>query len=242
MSQRGIELQLPDLPEVPIALGSDGSASGGEGARRVTRSWAVRAADALVGSLPLLLMVALALGTWWLSRQELGAAGSPPQAAVRTAPDYTMSGISLQRFGPDGGLRLHLEGREMRHLPAQAAIEVDQATLRAIGVDGRETRARANRLWTDDRGDQIVLLGQARVDGLTSAGEPMSIEGESVRLEPKADRVVVDRAATLRLGVQRLDVGGLTYDSASGLAHLQPPLRGVFQPPSQPAPKVGPPR
>lgn len=234
MSQRGIELQLPDLPEVPITLGASESPSGGEGSRRAARSWTLRAADALVGSLPLLLMVTLALGTWWLSRLELGSSGPQQPATVRTAPDYTMSVFTLQRFGPEGGLRLHLEGREMRHLPAQAAIEVDEATLRAIGVDGRETRARANRLWTDDRGEQIVLSGQARVDSLSGAGEPVSIEGESVRLEPKVDRVVVDRPATLRLGVQRLDVGGLTYDSTSGLANLQPPMRGVFQPQVRP--------
>jgi lipopolysaccharide export system protein LptC len=232
MSQRGIELQLPDLPEVPIALGPVASSAEGVEVRRPARAWMARAGDGLVGSLPLLLMGVLALGTWWLSRQAVGPSSVQRPAALRTAPDYTMSGFNLQRFGSDGQMRLHLEGQTMRHLPTQAAIEVDAANLRAIGPDGRETRARADRLWTDDRGEQIVLSGRARVDSLSGSGEPMSIEGESVRLHPKTDRVEADRPATLRLGPQRLDVGGLTYDSKSGQAVLMPPIRGVFLPPA----------
>ena len=230
MTPRGIELELPDLPEVPIALGAVERGA----ARHMPRGWSVRLRDALISWLPLLLMVALALGTWWLSRQSAGSATPAPTDPRRTAPDYTMSGFTLQRFGTDGRMTLQLQGREMRHLPAVERIQVDQATVRAVGVDDRVTLAEADRLEADDAGREILLTGRARVRGLSGADEPMSIEGESVRLYPQDERLVADRPVVLRLGPHRVDAAGLSHERREGVATLQPPIRAVFMPPKAP--------
>ena len=92
-----VEIQLPDLPEITIG-----------GPRRPRQPWHVRLRDAVSSYLPLLLMAALALATWWLVKNTPGAPGERSSAVDSALPDYTMQRFTLQRFAPDGRLLAEL--------------------------------------------------------------------------------------------------------------------------------------
>lgn len=229
MSQRGIELELPDLPEVPISLGQLPREHPSHG-----RSLSVRVWDALTAGLPLLLMGALALGTWWLVKNAPVPAVSESPRVPRGTPDYTMSGLTLQRFGADGQLQLQIQGQALRHLPREERIEIDDALITAIDANGRHMRARATRVEALDDGSEIRLSGQARVLGTTAKGEPTEIVSEALRLLPQVHRVMGDQSVTIRLGSHELTAGGIEADQRSGVITLLPPVRGTFIPQSAP--------
>ncbi len=242
MSPRPIELNLPDLPEVPIALGPTDGGPGVDRRRRRLRPW-----DLLSAWLPLLLMGALALGTWWLVRHAPPPLESRVERAPREEPDYVMQRITLQRYTADGRLRLQIEGRELRHLPLSDRIEIDDPTVRAYAPDGREMVGTARQLVSDARGADVLLRGGARVVGTTAQGLPAEIEGEALRVHPREDRVSSDLAVRMRIGSDTVEAAGVDYNQRSGQVEFSGPMRAELAPRAPvakkpPKPKSPPPR
>lgn len=231
-TSRGIELTLPDLPEVPISLGPSSPGARPDPAQL---PWPSRLRDALSATLPLLLMLVLAIGSWWLVRSAPQPLEPRPPAASRTEPDYTMTGFMVQRFGADGRLRVQIEGRHLRHLPAAGRLEIEQATIRAYAPDGRETLATAQRALADDKTTEVQLIGSARVQGLMANGQSALMEGEHLWLFPKERRLRSEQAVRVRLGTDEFQAAGLDYQEDTGTVDLTGPLRGVFMPRSNAA-------
>lgn len=225
MSPRPIELSLPDLPEVPITLGP--ADAGGPVERRRHR---LRLGDVLGNALPLLLMGALALVTWWLVRHAPASLETRGARAPREEPDYVMRAVTLQRYTADGRLRLQIEGRELRHLPLTDRIEIDDATVRAYTPDGRETVGTARRLVADAKGTDVLLSGGARIAGVTARGVPAEIEGEALRLFPKEERVRSETAVRLRIGEDTLEAAGVDYTQRTGQVEMTGPMRAQLAP------------
>lgn len=233
IAPRGIELTLPDLPEVPISLGP---AAGGGRFGAAALPWPLRLREALASALPLLLMVLLAVGSWWLVRNAPQPLEPRPPAATRVEPDYTMTGFMVQRFGADGRLRLQIEGRQLRHLPAAGRLEIEGATIRAFAPDGRETVAIARLALADDKTTEVQLIGGARVQARSSRGEDAVLEGERLLLYPQERRVRTDEAVRVRLGADEFEATGLEYRQDTGVLELLGPMRGVFAPRTKPSP------
>ena len=230
---RGIELTLPDLPEVPISLGP---AAGGGRFGAAALPWPLRLREALASALPLLLMVLLAVGSWWLVRNAPQPLEPRPPAATRVEPDYTITGVMVQRLGADGRLRVQIEGRQLRHLPAAGRLEIEGATIRTFAPDGRETVAIARLALADDKTTEVQLIGGARVQARSSRGEDAVLEGERLLLYPQERRVRTDEAVRVRLGADEFEATGLEYRQDTGVLELLGPMRGVFAPRTKPSP------
>jgi lipopolysaccharide export system protein LptC len=109
------ELHLPDLPEVPVVLSPLNAPV--DDPQRIRPSWPVRMREMLVGYLPLMLMVALALGTWLVAKNSPGLLSPSTPGPVSHEPDYTLDHFTLQRFDPTGALKVQMEGEHLQHFP-----------------------------------------------------------------------------------------------------------------------------
>lgn len=230
MSARGIELNLPDLPEVPLSLGAQA-----DEAPRPRRPWSVRLWDLGVSVLPLALMGVLAIGTWWLARNAPPSPTSREMARLAGEPDYTMSDVRIQRFGSDGRLRLELRGRELRHLRSADRVEVDEATVRLTLPDGREAIATAQRVQTNEQATQLRLSGGARVLATMPQGQKVQIEAEELEFDPKTKRALSAQPVRIRMDDHQIDAAGLDYNPAAGQITLPGPVRAVLAPSASPA-------
>lgn len=228
-----VELHLPDLPEVPLSLGPARAAP-----PRPPLPWGLRVREALGSLLPLLLMGLLVLASWWLVKNSPRPAGDPGPEVVRTEPDYTMSGFTLERFGPDGRLTLRLQGAQMRHYPDTDRIEIDGVHVLALTPDGRETVARAERAIAAGDGSEVQLLGGAEVLRSDPAGAPLVMRGEFLHAFFVTEQVRSHLPVRVTYGAAVLDAGGLDYDHTQQRLELKGPLRAVFPPRSAaPAPR-----
>jgi len=224
MTTTGIELNLPDLPEVPIQLGPAPRLGG----PRAPVPWGVRLRDLITAYLPLLLMVAIALGTWWLVKNTPVAPAPKVEAAPRSEPDYTMSGFAVQRFGKDGRQILRLEGRQMRHFPDTDRTEVDIVTIHAWAPDGRETVATARRALANGDASEVQLLGGAQVRSRTPAGAEVEVDSEFLHLFTQTERLRTHLPVVVRVGASELRAQGLDYDNLNQRLDLTGPMRGLF--------------
>lgn len=220
-----VQLHLPDLPEVPIALGP---ARGG--ARRPRLAWHLRLRDGLTAYLPLLLMMLLALFTWWLVKNTPTTSGAAPPGPVRHEPDYTMTKFALERFDAGGRLKLRLEGEQMRHFPDTDRIEIEAVRIRAIAPDGRVTVASAQRAISNGDASEVQLVGDAHVVGSDANGAPIEMSSEFLHAFLVSDRVSTHLPVRVRTGSGEISAGGLQYDHAARRLDLSGPVRGLFPP------------
>ena len=219
-----VELHLPDLPEVPISLGSAQSVP------RLAMPWHLRLRDALSSYLPLLLMTLLALATWWLVKNSPQPVAGVEARPLSSEPDYTMTQFALERFDAGGRLKIRIEGARLRHFPATDRIEIDNAQIRAYAPDGRVTLATARRALGNGDGSEVQLLGGAEVTAVDAAGAPLVMRGEFLHAFLLTERVKSHLPVFVQQAGAELRASGLEYDNVTRRLELKGPLRVVLSP------------
>ena len=236
------ELHLPDLPDISVQLGlpallPDGPADeppigppGAGPAPRPPLSWGYRLRQALSSYLPLLMMLLLAVSTWWLIKHTPQAAGPAAASAPREAPDYTMTGFTITRFAPDGRVVLRIAGDALRHFPATDRLEIEGVRIHAIAPDGRTTDAAARRALANGDGSEVQLLGGAKVISQIEGAEPLEVEGEFLHAFLRFERLRSHLPVRVRQGGTDARANGLDYDNVQQLLQLDGPVRATLRP------------
>ena len=221
-----VELHLPDLPEVPLSLGPPARPLH----ERRRAPWHHRAREALSSYLPLLLMLLLALATWWLAKNSPQAPAPAVAGRQRTEPDYTMSGFALERFDAAGKLKLRIEGAQMRHFPATDRIEIEDVRIRAIAADGRVTLAQARKALSNGDGSEVQLMGGAEVTSADAHGAPLVMKSEFLHAFLVAERVRSHLPVMVMQGRNELRGAGMDYQHAMQRLELKGPARVTLAP------------
>jgi lipopolysaccharide export system protein LptC len=187
--------------------------------------------------LPIVLMGALALGSYWLVRNTPDAAGPAAAAAPpRHEPDYFMRDFTVKNFYPDGRLKSQIQGPEGRHYPDNDTLEVDRPRINAYGERGERTTATALHALSNGDGSEVQLRGNAIIvrDPTTSAsGQPvprMEFRGEFLHAFLDTEKVRSDQPVTLIRGADRFVGDNLDYDNVERVAVLRGRVRGTLQP------------
>ena len=219
-----VELHLPDLPEVPLSLGPPARPA----AERRRAPWYHRLREGLSSYLPIVLMLLLALATWWLAKNSPQAAGPAVAGPERTEPDYTMSGFALERFDAAGTLKLRIEGAEMRHFPASDRIEIEDARIRVVAADGRVTLAHARRALSNGDGSEVQLMGGAEVTSEDAQGAPLVMRSEFLHAFMVTERVRSHLPVMVLQGRSEMRAAGMDYQHATQRLDLKGPTRVTF--------------
>lgn len=222
------ELHLPDLPEVPVAIGAPPPGPPLE--RRRAEPWAQRLRSLLTTYLPLLMMSALAALTWWLARYSPRTTDERAPREVRHDPDYTAQRATLQRFNAEGRLVAQVEGEQVRHYPDTEEIEVDTVRVATTGPDGRRTQATARQAVAADDSSRYSLQGGARVLSTAADGHSVQIDGEHLLVLAKERRVQADKPVTVRQGGSTLVADAMEFDETTQLVTLRGHVRAVLLP------------
>ena len=220
-----LELHLPDLsdgtlgPLPPRALPP-----------RPPTPWHRQLRDLAATYLPLLLMLLLALGTWWLVRNTPGPDVPTEAPLSREEPDYTMDRFVVERFDKDGRLKMRLQGERLRHFADTDLIEIDEPHVRAVAADGRITLAQARRAVANGDGSEVQLIGDARVDSRGPRGEPIQVRGEFLHAFLNTERLHSHLPVVVTSEGNDFRATGMDYDHLTGKLQLQGKMRALLQP------------
>ena len=192
--------------------------------------WTVRLVEQLSSYLPLLLMALLALGTWWLVKNTPAPDTERVAAPLRHEPDYTMSRFMVRRFAPDGTMRAQIEGDSLRHYPDTDTLEIDNVHVRAIGLDGRVTRAEAHRALANGDGSEVQLYGGAHVvrEALAAGEEPVEFRGEFLHAFLDTERVRSHLPVTITRGGTEMRADAMEYDNLERVVQLKGRVNATF--------------
>ena len=167
--------------------------------------------------LPVLLMMLLALASYWLLRATPIPEEPGPKPEVTHEPDYFMRRFSVKLFDASGALRSEVFGAEARHHPDTDTTEIDQARIRSVGPEGQQTTATAQRIVSNAEqtvftldGDAVVIREAAR-SGQARALPRLEFRGEFIQIDTEPERVFSDRPVLLVRGGDRLAADTLDY-------------------------------
>lgn len=220
-----VRLHLPDLPDVPISVGPPPVPQA-----RPQVAWSERLRMWLGTYLPLLLMVLLALGTWWLVKLAPQPSAEPQARVLRHEADYTLERFAMQRYDKTGRLVALLEGERLRHFPDTRELEIDTVRVTFTAPDGRVTHITARQAVAADEGTMVRLEGDAKVESQGLPGEPpVVIEGQRL-VANLSDRLIsTDQPVRVRQGRTEFSAEALSYDAVSQQLSLQGKVRAVLQ-------------
>ncbi len=231
----GTELKAGSALALPIRPGAAGAGQ----APALPLSLRIR--ETVSAYLPLLLMAALALATWWLVENAPQAEDAQPSKPLLHIPDYRMKDFAVERFAADGRLQVRIEGSELRHFPDTDTIEVDQPRIHAFAPDGSVTVANARRAVSNSDGSEVQLLGGAKVLRQAAvAGTPaIEFHGEFLHAFFRTEEVRSHLPVQIRQGSTQLQADSLDYKHIEQRLQLNGRVRATFAPrtQAQPAPR-----
>ena len=197
------------------------------GLARLPLSYRLR--ELVTGYLPLLVMAVLALATWWLVENSPQADADRGAVLPMHVPDYTMNQFMVERFTKTGGLRLRIQGDELRHYPDTETIEVDNPRIRTYADDGKVTVATARQALSNADGSEVQLLGDAKVIRDADAGGPsIEFRGEFMHAFFNSGEVRSHLPVTIRHGANVLRADSLDYKHDERRLQLNGRVRATF--------------
>jgi len=193
--------------------------------------WHLRLVEMVSAYLPLLLMALLALGTWWLVKNTPLPETDRGTAPLRHEPDYAMANFRVQRFAANGTLRAQIEGDAMRHYPDTDTLEVDNARIRHIGLDGHVTVATARHALSNGDASEVQLQGGAHVVREALADEePIDFRGEFLHAFLNTERVRSHLPVTVTRGGTEIRADAMEYDNLDRVVQLKGHVQATFPP------------
>jgi lipopolysaccharide export system protein LptC len=178
---------------------------------------------------PLLLMLTLALLTFWLER--LVRVEPQLQAQRRHDPDYTIERFTLVDYSRDGVPVGTLSAAKMAHFPDDDSTEL--LTPRAVQTKPGQARLTlsADRGTLSQDGSEMFLYDNVHMLRDAYAGQPGS-EMSSNFLHVISARSLVRSDREVRIAEQGRSIvaRGMEYDNQTGQLSLHAQVRGVFDP------------
>ena len=199
--------------------------------RSVWRLW-----DRMAIYMPLLMMGALALGTYWLVRNTPSFSAPEAPHEVRHEIDYFMHNFTVKSFDDNGKLKSEIKGTEARHFADTEILEIDQARILSVNVDGLSTTATANRAYANSDGSEVQLTGNARVireasqDATGRVSQRLEFQGDFLHAFLNEERVQSHKPVVLIRGADRFTGNTFSYNNLDQVAVLTGRVHGVLMP------------
>ena len=199
--------------------------------RSLSRWW-----DQLSIYLPVLLMMMLALASYWLLRATPEPEVPGPKREVTHEPDYFMHRFSVKVFEPGGALKTELYGTEARHYPDTGALVVDAARIRSFGPQRQLSVATAQQITSNDEGSVFVLEGDAAIVRQAARGARgevlprMEFHGEYLRVSTDPEQVMSDKPVLLVRGRDQISASSMDYQGDARVVVLNGQVKAQFAP------------
>lgn len=206
--------------------------SGAQGAWRRL----LRARDRVSAFVPMVLMLLLAMATYWLVRNApppLVPVGEKEPAHV---PDYFMRSFSVKTMGEDGHLKSVTYGQEVRHYPDTDTLEIEQPRLRSISPSGRITTGAARKGISNADATEVQLWGDAQIvrEAATDASgkklPAVQLRSDFLHVFSQTDRVVTHLPVEILRDNDRFTAERMVYDNLDQRLQLQGRVRGLLVP------------
>lgn len=182
--------------------------------------------------LPVMLMAALALGTWWLVRNAPQPLQESTQRPESTLPDYVMHDFSVRQFDPSGRLQSEVTGNSASHYPQKDTLEVESVSTRHLGLNGTITTSSAQKGISNSDASEIQLWGQAKVQKLDhgSPTQNLLVESDFLHAWTQEERIQTHLPVVITQGATRFHGNSMVYNNLTQVIQLDGRVKGFIPP------------
>jgi lipopolysaccharide export system protein LptC len=181
---------------------------------------------------PLLLMLSLALLTFWLERTA--RIDQPHPSLRRHDPDYLVHNFSIVGYAPTGAPESLLSGRKMVHYPDDDSTELDAPRVLQTKAGEAPMTLTADRgALSQDGEDTFLYDNVVLVRSAIPQLPEMRMETSFLHVVRARSLFRTDREIAIHEDGRYLTGRGLEYDNESRVLQLRAKVRGRFEPRKQ---------
>lgn len=179
--------------------------------------------------LPLLPLLLLLAGTYWL-KQQIGPLLAPPDSSMRHDPDFIAHDFKAITLDEHGQPHHSLKARELMHYPDDDSLHFDRPEIIALSTGRPTLRTTAQTGITYQR-DEIVLRGDVHiVRAASQAASERTLTTTYLRILPNQDYAETDRPVTLSDAHNLINAVGMTLDNKTQIIKLLSHVRSEHVP------------
>lgn len=185
----------------------------------------------LMAWMPLLLLLAGLLLSWWLVRSTNPNANLIlPQPPSQEA-DYDVRGFTLKIYDLQGRLKSSMTGASAAHSPVTLTTLIERPRV-WIYKEGQVTTAQANQGLANEDGSEVQLLGQAEIHRPASPTEPepMRMRSEFLHLFANTDVVQTDLPIEITKGPDSFKADSMLADNLNQVLGMKGRVKAVLHP------------
>lgn len=172
-----------------------------------------RALGNLEASIPLLVVLLLALVSGWLwqvvERNSANLLGLPPHE-----PDLILNHFSAQQFSPEGLLRYTITADKMVHYPDDDSAHFEAVTLTSVQPGSPISTVRSHEAVRMAREDSVYFTGSVLATQAASGEHPATVlKTEQLTVHPDKGEGETNQPVQIESGTNVLVSNGMTYNN-----------------------------
>lgn len=179
--------------------------------------------------LPLLPLVLLLAGTYWL-KQQVGPRLIQPDNSKRHDPDFIVSDFNATTLDEHGKPHHRLKAHEMRHFPDDDSLHLEQPEIISLVPDRPMLRTTAQTGVSYHR-EEAILRGDVRIVRAANATTSERVFTTTyLRVLPTQDWAETDRPVTMSDAHNLINAVGMTMDGKTHITKLLAQVRSEHVP------------
>ncbi|MGZ3254939.1 MAG: LPS export ABC transporter periplasmic protein LptC [Burkholderiaceae bacterium] len=191
----------------------------------------LRSSERLRLVMVIMIVVAMALGSFWvLQVVRKGLTESMPNAP-RTEPDYYIENFKFVRMTNTGQVHYAVSGARLTHNPQDSSFEIQHPVIKSLSDNQPPVTASAERAVSQDDNSKVHLYNNVVLNRPASVtSEHFQFKSEYMLALPDDDIVQTDKPVELALGTSTLTGTGMYVNNATREFKLSNKVHGVYQP------------
>jgi lipopolysaccharide export system protein LptC len=190
-----------------------------------------RAALRLRLTIIVVVLTALALGSFWVLQSVMYGNNDKAAARPDNKPDYYVEQFSYVKMSETGQPRYDITGQRMVHYPADDSFEVTQPVVTSLDKAKAPMTLRSRRAHIEDNNSKIHMYDDVHADRAAMGNaEDMHLKSDYLLLLPDDDIVKTDKPVVINMGQSVMTGTGMIINNATQEFQLLNDVRGTYQP------------
>ncbi|MFL9926629.1 LPS export ABC transporter periplasmic protein LptC [Herbaspirillum lusitanum] len=190
-----------------------------------------RAAQRIRIGIVTVVLIALALGSFWVLQVMQRSMDDKLSDRPRTKPDYYLENFHYVKMALNGTPRYDISGIKMVHFPADDSFEVTKPVVHSLTKERPPMELYSDTARITDEQTKIHMYGNANATrGASGKSQPMHLKSEYLLLLPDDEIVKTDKPVEITMGTTKLNGTGMVANNATQEVKLLSSVRGYYEP------------
>jgi lipopolysaccharide export system protein LptC len=187
--------------------------------------------DRLIAWSPVILLLALAILTWWLDTR-VRTPTTQLDGAVKDDPDFYIEGFKAVRMNPDGTPRYELTGKRLTHYTDSGGSRLESPSLLYHDYERAPLTVSADTAEVEGSGENVYFRGNVTIarPGFDT-NPPLGLATRYLHVVPDVEIATTDQPVTVTRGNSTARSVGLEFDNKAGTIRLLSTVQAHYEHP-----------